>query len=139
MMTEDEEVDVVARILNRLAAQTLISTQNTMNMLLAMDKLPKEQQTQTAVIAQTIENALLLALTVSVDKPEWAHALVSSIDVLVDDDMQTQENHRRFSEVFVNDHPIEMELPAPLAERGGDDELPDVGEILKDFNVGQGE
>lgn len=138
-MTEDEEVNVVGRILNRLAAQTVISTQSTMNMLLAMDKLPKERQTQTAVIAQTIENAIMLALTLSVDKPEWAHALVSSIDVLVDDDMNTQENHRKFSEAFVNDHPIEMELPAPLAERGGDDELPEVGEILKDFSVGQGE
>ena len=72
-------------------------------------------------------------------KPEWAHALVSSIDVYVDDDLNTQKNHRMFSEMFANDHPIEMELPAPLAERGGDDELPDVGEILKDFNVGQGE
>jgi len=134
MANADEGADAVQRVLRGLAAQTVISTQNAIRMELGSGELPIAQQ-----IALTIENAIMLALTVSVDKPEWAHALVSSIDVYVDDDLNTQKNHRMFSEMFANDHPIEMELPAPLAERGGDDELPDVGEILKDFNVGQGE
>ena len=139
MANADEGAEVVQRVLRGLAAQSVISTQNAMRVALDRGELPIEQQGKTAAIALTIENAIMLALTVSVDKPEWAHALVSCVDVFLDDDLETQKHHRLFSEMFANDHPIEMELPSPLAERGGDDELPDVGEILKDFNVGQGE
>jgi hypothetical protein len=133
-MDADEGMESVARILHGLAAQSVISTASALQMALDRGTLPLALQGKQAAIEQCIENAIMLGITVSVDKPEWAHALVSYIDVSVDDDMQTQENHRRFSEAFVDEHPVEMELPTPLAERGGDDELPDVAEILKDFS-----
>jgi hypothetical protein len=137
MMTPEEGAQFAEKVLRDLASHSVVQTAFSLQRMDTEGQLPKEMKGRTAVIAQTIENAIMLGITLAVDKPEWAHMFVNSIDLWVDDNMETQENHRRFTYEFVEAHPIEMEPPAPLAERGGDDELPDVGDILKDFSVGQ--